>query len=123
MRDSTGGRLERTADQKLERIAAGVKSGAISLEESLMAALADPHLGKMLTDPEGLAAMAKGLLPDAQMQSLLRSGGVGGTAGGKRMLGAAGGVGGNDGHPKASSASAAGKKSAGRMRRDRASGS
>jgi hypothetical protein len=104
MRNDDGSRIERNADQKIERMAASVKAGSMTVEESLMQALSDPHLAKMLTDPNSIASLAKGLTPDGGMDQLLKAGpgGGGGMAGLQAMLGSM--LGGGAASPKAAPA-------------------
>ena len=54
-------RVERTVDQKIERLASAVKGGKMDVAASLQEALADPQLAKMLSDPATLQKMAAGL--------------------------------------------------------------
>ena len=46
---TAGERTERNASQKLERLAAAVKSGRMGLSESLAAALEDPAMAQMMS--------------------------------------------------------------------------
>ena len=58
-----GGRTERTASQKIERMASAVKSGKMSIAESLSEALSDPSMlammNQMMGADGGASAMAK----------------------------------------------------------------
>jgi tetratricopeptide (TPR) repeat protein len=66
-----GQRTERTASQKLERMASAVKSGNMSIEESLSQALSDPTMLSMMGSMLGGAGGVEGL----NLPGMLPSGG------------------------------------------------
>ena len=64
MQTSDGVRTERTAAQKLERMAAAIKKGSMSIEDTLTEALSDPAMVSMMSSLLGSEGLAGSLRAD-----------------------------------------------------------